>query len=330
MRVEQFESPDESGAYQPPEPVVRFLRELWHSIRVKGASIAYEEFARLLLQVAKRYEFGSSLPKSLGVEAQVAFLRSLHAEELVLARACAAGDEAAWEKFIVLYRETIYHAAYGIAGSDSVGRELADSLYADLYGLRPREGERYSPLLLYHGRGSLAGWLRSVLAQRFVDLRRKTHREVSLDELAEPAIPQPTAEASAPPERVTSLIQQVVQMTLVRLPSDQRFILSAYYLDGRTLKQIASLLGVHESTVSRMLSRLTASLRKQIVGELRRKGISRREAEEIMEVDVRDLEIQVRKILQGETIPAFQDQRALTVPARTEVAELKEGGESDV
>ena len=115
-------------------------------------------------------------------------------------------------------------------------------------------------------------------------------------------------------------------MTLTRLPSDQRFILAAYYLDGRTLKQIAGLLGVHESTVSRLLSRLTASLRKQIVGELTTTGISRRRAEEMMEVDVRDLEIQVRKILQGETISAFQDrsqgtdQRALTM----------EGGESDV
>ncbi len=280
----------------------------------------YEEFERLLLGVAERYRFGSSLPETPGVEAQMGFLRSLHAEELVLARACAVGDEAAWEKFIVLYRETICHAAYGIAGSDSIGRELADSLYADLYGLRARDGERHSPLLLYHGRGSLAGWLRSVLAQRFVDLHRKTHREVSLDDLAEPAVAQSTAEASAPSERVTLSIQQVVKMTLAQLPSDQRFILSAYYLDGRTLKQIASLLGVHESTVSRSLSRLTASLRKQIVGELRKTGMSRREVEEIMEIDVRDLEIQVRKILQGEAIPAFQDQQALTV----------EGGESDV
>lgn len=320
MPVEGYGNPNDGSAYRPPEPVVRLLRELWQAIRVKGGSIVYEDFERLLLQVAERYRFGSSLPEAPSVEAQVGFLRSLHAEELVLARACAAGDEAAWEKFIVLYRETIYHAAYGIAGSDSVGRELADSLYADLYGLRAREGERYSPLLLYHGRGSLAGWLRSVLAQRFVDLHRKTHREVCLDDLAEPAVPQSTAEASAPPERVTLLIQQVVKMTLAQLPSEQRFVLSAYYLDGRTLKQIASLMGVHESTVSRSLSRLTASLRKQIVGELRRTGISRREAEEIMEIDVRDLEIQVRKILQGEAIPAFQNQQALTV----------EGGESDV
>jgi RNA polymerase sigma-70 factor (ECF subfamily) len=320
VKLDPDESPNENGEYLLTESVRQFLRELWESIGPNRSGMLYEEFEQLLLQVGRRYRFGCSRPEPPSVEEQVTFLRTLHAEELVLARACAAGDEGAWEKFIVTYRETIYHAAYGIAGSDSVGRELADSLYAELYGLRARDGERRSPLLLYHGRGSLAGWLRSVLAQRFVDLHRKTHREVSLDEMAESASPLATTGESAPPERALSLIRQVVQQTLEGLAPDQRFILSAYYLDDRTLKQIASLLGVHESTVSRSLSRLTASLRKQIVKELQKAGISRREAEEIMEVDVRDLEIQVRKILQGEAATTFQDQRALTV----------EGGESDV
>ncbi len=315
MTVKGNESPEEIDAYRPPPPVAELLHELWCSV----SGIPYQQFEQLLLGVAKRYRFGSLLPESPGVDAQLAFLRAVHVEELVLARACAAGDEAAWEKFIVLYRETIYHAAYAIAASDSVGRELADSLYAELYGLRDRDGERYSPLLLYHGRGSLAGWLRSVLAQRFIDRHRKVHREVPLDDLAEPVAPSPTLEPSAPSADVTSWIQQAVQATLARLPSEQRFVLSAYYLDGRTLKQISVVLGVHESTVSRSLSRLTASLRKQIVGELRKKGIGRREAEEIMEVDVRDLDVQVKKILQGEAAPAFQDQRAL----------MAEGGESD-
>lgn len=320
MKVDPYESPNENAEYPLPEAVRQFLRELWQSISFNCSGITYKEFEQLLLQVARRYQFGCSRPEPPSVDEQIAFLRTLHAEELALARACAAGDESAWEKFIVTYRETIYHSAYGIAGSDSVGRELADSLYAELYGLRARDGERRSPLLLYHGRGSLGGWLRSVLAQRFVDLHRKTHREVSLDEIVESASPLAAADASAPPERALSLVRQVVQQTLEELAPDQRFILSAYYLDGRTLKQIASLLGVHESTVSRSLSRLTASLRKQIVKELRKAGISRRESEEIMEVDVRDLEIQVRKILQGEAATTFQDQRALTV----------EGGESDV
>lgn len=318
MPVDRSESDNGPGEYDPPERVVELLRERWQSAAINNSGLLYEEFEGLLLQVAKRYQFGCSQPGPPSIEEQLAFLRSLHADELVLARACAAGSEGAWERFIVLYRETIYHAAYGIAGSDSVGRELADSLYADLYGLRTVDGQRQSPLRLYHGRGSLAGWLRSVLAQRFVDRHRKTCRETCLDEKAELVSPPHAAEEASVP--VLSLIQQVVRRTLAQLSSDKRFILASYYLDGRTLKQIAGPLGVHESTVSRLLSRLTGSLRKQIVRELRKAGLSRRETEEIMEVDVRDLDIRVRKILQVQASRAFQEQQALAI----------EGGELDV
>ena len=43
------------------------------------------------------------------------------------------------------------------------GRELADSLYADLFGLDTRDGERRSLFRYYHGRAKLTTWLRSVL-----------------------------------------------------------------------------------------------------------------------------------------------------------------------
>jgi photosystem II stability/assembly factor-like uncharacterized protein len=48
-------------------------------------------------------------------------------DDLVLARACARGHEAAWQQFLTLYREKLYVAASVIAGEESVARELADS-----------------------------------------------------------------------------------------------------------------------------------------------------------------------------------------------------------
>ena len=76
------------------------------------------------------------------------------------------------------------------------------------------------------------------------------------------------------------------------LAAEDRFILASYYLDGRTLAEIARTLAVHESTISRKLDKLAKSLRKQILTTLERKGMSRRQAEEAMEVDVRDLAIE--------------------------------------
>lgn len=87
-------------------------------------------------------------------------------------------------------------------------------------------------------------------------------------------------------------------------------ILSAYYLDGRTLAEIARMLRVHESTISRKLDKLAKSLRKQIMANLARTGMSRRQAEEALEVDVRDLQVDIRRSLAQESSSrAFSEKR---------------------
>ncbi|HEY1965380.1 MAG TPA: hypothetical protein VGG59_10640, partial [Acidobacteriaceae bacterium] len=104
------------------------------------------------------------------------FLASLRLEELVLARACAKGDERAWEVFLTRYRATLYETAYKIAKVESEARGLADSLYAELYGIDAKGQQRASKLLYYQGRGSLQGWLRTVIAQEYVNRYRSTKR----------------------------------------------------------------------------------------------------------------------------------------------------------
>ena len=70
------------------------------------------------------------------------------------------------------------------------------------------------------------------------------------------------------------------------------------------------MLAVHESTISRKLDKLAKSLRKQIVVALERKGMSRRQAEEALQVDVRDLQLNIRGRLTQETgPPAFSDKK---------------------
>jgi RNA polymerase sigma-70 factor, ECF subfamily len=66
------------------------------------------------------------------------------------------------------------------------------------------------------------------------------------------------------------------------------------------------MLCVHESTIGRRLEKITAVLRKKIVRTLCDAGIARRAAEEMLEVDVRDLSLDIRDRLtqerQGESI----------------------------
>jgi RNA polymerase sigma-70 factor, ECF subfamily len=261
-----------------------------------------ESFSVILCEVGTKYGAASE------PEART-FILGLRVDELVLARACAAGDNSAWEVFMTRYREKLYLSALRIAREDSAARELADTLYADLYGTTTRDGQRVSKLASYTGRGSLEGWLRTVLAQEYVNRYRRTKRLVSLDEESEEGI-----QFRAPdPEPVTPADARLARATdeaLAFLSGEERMVLSAYYLDGRTLAEIARMLGVHESTISRKIDKLAKSLRKQIIASLTRTGMSRRQAEEALDVDVRDLQVDIRRSLAQETAPgAFSEKR---------------------
>lgn len=235
---------------------------------------------------------------------------SLHLEELVLARACAAGNEAAWEAFLLRYREKLHSAAYHIAREDSAARELADSLYADLYGTAVREGKRVSKLDFYTGRGSLEGWLRTVLAQEYINRYRTQKRLVSLEEQEEGGqqYAAPEAEPQAP---VDARLQAGVDEALRTLTPEERFLLASYYLDNRTLAEVGRAVGIHASNVSRRLEKLAAALRERIRNSLMKQGLDRRLAEELMAVDVRDLQVNIRARLAQKTVgKPFSDQKA--------------------
>ena len=60
--------------------------------------------------------------------------------------------------------------------------EIADSLWADLYGLRACDSERRSPLEHYGGRSSLMSWIRVVVTRLEADRWRATRRMEALDE----------------------------------------------------------------------------------------------------------------------------------------------------
>jgi RNA polymerase sigma-70 factor (ECF subfamily) len=281
--------------------------DLLTDLHAKGGceqiGLTRESFATILCDIGTKH--GATAEPEIRT-----FFLSLRVDELALARACAAGNNSAWEIFLTRYREKLYLSALRIAREDSAARDLADTLYADLYGTTAREGQRVSKLSSYTGRGSLEGWLRTVLAQEYVNRYRRTKRLVSLEEESEEGVqfsaPDPESYPPGDPR-----LAQATDEALTFLSAEDRTILSAYYLDGRTLAEIARMLGVHESTISRKLDKLAKGLRKQILADLVRRGMSRRQAEEAMEVDVRDLQVNIRRSLtQDSSPPAFSEKTA--------------------
>jgi RNA polymerase sigma-70 factor (ECF subfamily) len=278
-----------SGAVQLA--VAGLLAELHAKSGCENIGLARESFAAILCEVATKY-----LPAGNTEADARTFLLTLRVEELALAQACAAGHNAAWELFLTRYREKLYQSALRIAREDSAARDLADSLYADLYGTTTRDGERISKLASFTGRGSLEGWLRTLLAQEFVNRYRRTKRLVSLDEESEDGA-QFAAPAPEPLPSADSRLESATDAALAALDGEDRMVLAAYYLDGRTLAEIALMLRVHESTISRKVDKLAKSLRKKIMAGMMQQGMARRQAEEALDVDVRDLQVDIRRTL---------------------------------
>lgn len=233
--------------------------------------------AALRRSVEKRFQNLSPCPGEIE-----GYLESLHAPDLGLACACARGSEAAWEFFVATYRMELRAAALAIlraSGSADETRadDLADSLIAELYGLRSDDaGKRKSLFEYFQGRSKLSTWLHTILAQRQVDFLRSSIRTVALEEDSESGSPK---EFSAPcqadppdPDRDLYLrrFDAALGEALSGLPTRERMILSCYYADGLTLAEIGRMIGEHESTISRQLDRTRRGLRETVTAILRR------------------------------------------------------------
>jgi RNA polymerase sigma factor (sigma-70 family) len=118
-------------------------------------------------------------------EETIGFLNSLRIDELFLALGCANGNERAWWDFDHRHRTYLERVARHLASSELNAQEVVDRVYVELYGTRIVDGQRVSKFANYSGKGSIRGWLRTVIWHSLVDLHRASHDEVSLDEMTE-------------------------------------------------------------------------------------------------------------------------------------------------
>lgn len=315
---ESGEQGERLNGIQEPELYLKELSgleidEFWRQADADSVGLGKDEMATVLLSLGVKYNYGLA-PGTAATRAQIgSFWRTLQLQDLALAHACALGRDAAWRQFIARFREPLTQAAIGITGSATLGQELADSLYAELFGLTEGGEQRRSPLAYYSGRGSLKGFLRATLAQRNVDRHRCTSRETPMtnEEVAAPST------AATPTSDVLLRLRQSLATTLRTVPPEERFLLSAWFLDQRTLLEISHILRVHEATVSRRLHRLTARLHKELLKNMQASGMSKAAAEEALGTDPRDIDINLRTLLQVSRPAAFLPQGAPTDPEQS-------------
>ena len=209
------------------------------------------------------------------------FIDEMQADDLCLIIACEHGNERAWNDLVERFTSTVRSAARSATANEDAAEDLAQSIWAELYGLRVRaDGRPASKLAYYSGRGSLAGWLRAVVAQLSVDTFRKQSKlvqaeeDADLDRLTRDArvsetqafalsgVPNP--EQSLANRFAETDLQQALKKAVAELAAEDRLLVKLYYFDNLRLREAGAVLGVHEATASRRLTRIQTDLRKRV------------------------------------------------------------------
>jgi len=233
------------------------------------------------------------------------FLDSLRWGELFLTTACASGDGAAWQAFHLRYHGVIQKAARHCTENASEAQELSESMMSDLFlPVSTASGTKTNKIGQYDGTGSLEGWIKVVVTRMAIDQIRRSQKQISLEEL------------DGELESRAGIQQQIVSTVGVDIPAaskmfvaslnhamnqlgtQDKLILSLYYMEDLSLKEIGRLIKVHESTVSRTLDRLKKQLRKSVERHLRdRFRVHAAEVAQLIEVAHLEVDVDLKKVL---------------------------------
>ena len=300
MTVDSFK---QAFGKQIEEAVARVQRR--YSVDDEELATAFYSSARKYSSTLVDFEADSSA-SSQGESAMTEFLASLNCDDLCLALACAKGDNEAWEDFIRDYRGFLSSIARTMTSDPAAADQLADSAFADLYGLRESGGARVSKFSFYSGRGSLKGWLRAVVFQLSADNHRQVSRYVQTEEPDDiermvsvmPEKGKTNGEVSFVRDRYKTAIAESLGKAISQLESRDRLLLTYYYYDEMTLREIGKIFNVHEATISRWLVKVQKRARKLVEKSLMQdQKFNRREVTEAIELAAEQLDVEVRGFL---------------------------------
>lgn len=284
-------------------------------------------FKSSVLKTAQKYLLASA-SDPISDSDIMQFLEQIQADDLFMALACANGNERAWWEFDQQHRSYLERVARHLAKTELDAQEVIDSVYVELYGTRVVDGERVSKFSTYSGRGSLRGWLRTVIWHSLVDLHRAGHDELSLDEMTEnigegaahAAFMQPAQGGEADMvdkiarDRYRNATVDAIGNAFSGLEDHEKLILLYYHVENLKLREIARLVEneasplrgwfqrksqtrekdpasrIHESTVMRWLEKSYAKVLQLFRLELRDKhGLKDEEIEICMSIATEDL-----------------------------------------
>jgi RNA polymerase sigma-70 factor len=191
------------------------------------------------------------------------FANKLYLRDLYLTCGCTQGLERAWQTLDVRYRKFISNLVRYSHRSGTDNEEITDALLVSLY-LPDRAGRQR--IASYDGRSCLATWLRVVVIHRAINCRNEP-RETGKEEFSDVADYRALAslDSLVRAKRYQNMFTDALREALQELTARERLMLLWRYEQDMQLGEIACLLGIHQSNVTRQLARLQSRLREAVV-----------------------------------------------------------------
>jgi RNA polymerase sigma-70 factor (ECF subfamily) len=160
-----------------------------------------------------------------------------------------AGDAAAERALYDAHVHRIYQLAFRFTGDDDMARDLTQETFI----------RAFDRIATFRRQSSLSTWLHtigvSVALNRVRSNKRSQGRELSLDDVAEPAGQTRSSEPD---------LKERMAVAIDRLPRGYRTVFVMHDVQGYTHEEIGTVLGIDAGTSKAQLSRARAKLRSAL------------------------------------------------------------------
>jgi RNA polymerase sigma factor (sigma-70 family) len=172
-------------------------------------------------------------------------------EELILR--CREGDEKAFHSVYKLYSKAMYNVSYRITGREEDAEDVLQESFVSAF----------RNLDHYRGDATFGSWLKRIVVNRSINVIRMRKMELLPEDENFDVREEETVEVYK-----EELTVEKVRASIMKLPDGYRSVLSLYLLEGYDHQEIASILGITESTSKSQLNRAKAKLREQLTNKI--------------------------------------------------------------
>jgi len=174
-------------------------------------------------------------------------------DDIDLVRSVLRGDQSAFQQLVERYQDFVFTICVRVLKSREEAEEIAQDVFIKVY----------ATLGSFEQRSKFSSWLYTVAYRTALDrARRRKLAITSID--SDDSFLQLMDDISAGPEKQLQQreLQQQLQWAIHQLPAQDATIITLFYLQEKSVQEIANICGLTGSNVKTKLFRLRERLRK--------------------------------------------------------------------